>query len=84
MFTPEERKKLDEITDLGFVDSFRKFNKEGGNFTWWPYSFNARERNLGWRIDYVFVSKKLAPFLKEAFILRNVTGSDHCPIGIEI
>lgn len=84
MFTPEERKKLDDLENLGFVDTFRGFNGEGGNYTWWPYFANARERNLGWRIDYCFVSKSLAKNLKDAFILKEVPGSDHCPIGIEI
>lgn len=84
MFTLEERKKLNEIVDLGFIDSFRKFHKDGGNYTWWPYFVNARKRNLGWRIDYVFISRSWASFLKDAFILSKVTGSDHCPIGIEI
>lgn len=84
MFTPEERKKIDRIMGLGFIDSFRKFEKETGHYTWWPYFANARQRNLGWRIDYVFVSKVLAPKLKNAFIFKDVLGSDHCPIGIEI
>lgn len=84
MFTDEERKRLDRLISLGFVDSFRKFHREGGNYTWWPYYANARSRNLGWRIDYVFVSKGLAPELKKAFILPEIKGSDHCPVGIEI
>lgn len=84
MFTAEERVQLDKIESLNFVDSFRKFNQEGGNYTWWPYMANARERNLGWRIDYVFVSEKLAPDLKSAFILNKILGSDHCPAGINI
>jgi len=84
MFTPEERKKIDKIISLGFVDTFRKFNKKGDNYTWWPYFANARERNLGWRIDYVFISKNLDVNLKKAFILKNVIGSDHCPVGVEI
>ncbi len=84
MFTSEERKQIDKIINSGFIDGFRKFNKEGKNYTWWPYFVNARERNLGWRIDYIFVSKKLVPKLKNAFILNKVMGSDHCPIGIEI
>jgi len=84
MFTPEERKQIDKIIELGFVDTFRKFHKDGGHYTWWPYAFNARQRNLGWRIDYAFVSKPLIPKLKNAFILNKVPGSDHCPIGIEI
>lgn len=84
MFTPEERKQIDKMIDLGFIDSFRKFNKEGGHYTWWPYFANARERNLGWRIDYAFVSKSLELKLKDAFILEKVKSSDHCPIGIEL
>jgi len=84
MFTPEERAQLDKLIDLGFVDTFRKYHQSGGNYTWWPYYLNARARNLGWRIDYAFVSKKLKSKLKNAFILRDVFGSDHCPIGLEI
>jgi exodeoxyribonuclease-3 len=82
MFTPEERKQIDRIVELGFVDTFRKFNKGTGYYTWWSYAFDARKRNLGWRIDYAFISKNLK--LKNAFILKNVFGSDHCPIGIDI
>jgi len=84
MFTPKEREQIDRLIDLGFTDSFRKFHNDGGHYTWWPYFANARQRNLGWRIDYAFVSKKLVPNLKKSFILSQVQGSDHCPIGIEI
>jgi len=84
MFTSEERKQIDRIIDLGFMDTFRKFNKKPDNYTWWSYKFNARKRNIGWRLDYVFTSMSLTPKLKNAFILNKVTGSDHCPIGIEI
>ncbi len=84
MFTAEERKQIDRMIDLGFTDIFRKFNKQGGNYTWWSHRFNARERNLGWRLDYIFTSKSLTPKIKNAFILNKVTGSDHCPVGIEI
>jgi exodeoxyribonuclease-3 len=84
MFTPEERQQLDTLESLGFVDSFREMHATGEHYSWWPYFANARERNLGWRIDYVFVSKALAPKLKDAFILPSVTGSDHCPVGIEL
>jgi exodeoxyribonuclease-3 len=83
MFTTEERKQIDALESLGFVDSFRSLHKDGGHYSWWPYFANARERNLGWRIDYIFVSKALAPKLEKAFILPSVTGSDHCPVGIE-
>ena len=84
MFTPEERKQIDKIAEMNFTDTFRHFNKEAGNYTWWPWLANARSRNIGWRIDYVFVASKVLPNLKKAFILKNVLGSDHCPIGIEI
>ena len=84
MFTPEERAQLDKIVNLGFADTFRMFHQEGEYYTWWPYFANARARNLGWRIDYCFTSKSLAPKVKKAFILPDVFGSDHCPIGLEI
>ncbi len=84
MFTPEERKQIDIILSQGFVDSFRKFHRKGGNYTWWPYAFKARERNLGWRIDYAFVSRKLNNKLKTAHIYTKTKGSDHCPIEVEL
>ena len=84
MFTPEERKQIDRIINLRFIDTFREFHKDGGNYTWWPYMANARNRNLGWRIDYIFISKNLNNKVNKAFILKKVLGSDHCPIGIEI
>jgi len=82
MFTGEERQKIDTLIGLGFADSFRQFNQEGGNYTWWPYGNNARERNIGWRIDYIFTSKTLTPKLKTAKIYSTITASDHCPIGV--
>ena len=84
MFTVEERRQIDKIISMNLVDTFRVFNKKSGNYTWWANFANARNRNLGWRIDYVFVSKKLIPNLKKAFILPKVKCSDHCPVGIEI
>jgi len=84
MFTPEERNQADRLLALGFIDTFRQFHKEGGHYSWWPYSFEARKRNLGWRIDYIFISQVLAPKLKNAFILSQVDGSDHCPVGAKI
>jgi len=84
MFTLEERRQIDRIIELGFIDTFRKFNKQGKNYTWWSYKFNARERNLGWRLDYVFVSKTIISKIKKSFILNKVIDSDHCPIGIEL
>ncbi len=84
MFTSEERSQITQLLALGFIDTFRQFEREGGHYTWWPYYRQARERNLGWRLDYCFVSKILIPKLKTAFILPRVFGSDHCPIGVEI
>ena len=84
-FTKEEREGIDKIIEAGFVDSFRVFTKEGkGFYTWWTHWQNSRERNVGWRIDYWFVSKHLLPRLKSAGILSKVMGSDHCPVVIEL
>jgi len=84
-FTKEEREGIDKIIEAGFVDSFRVFTKEGkGFYTWWTHWQNSRERNVGWRIDYWFVSKRLLPRLKSAGILSKVMGSDHCPVMIEL
>lgn len=84
MFTHEEKKQIDRLIKLGFVDTFRQFHPESGHYTWWPYLASARERNLGWRIDYVFVSKNLLSGLQDAFIFPEVPGSDHCPVGIKV
>ncbi|MBN2620907.1 exodeoxyribonuclease III [candidate division WOR-3 bacterium] len=83
-FLPIERAWIDTFIDHGYIDTFRVFNKEGGHYTWWDYKSRARDRNIGWRIDYFFVSKDLKPVLKKAFIESSVLGSDHCPIGIEL
>ncbi len=83
-FTDKERDGFTKLMDAGFIDTFREFNKEPGNYTWWSYMFNARARNIGWRIDYFCISASLRPHLKEAFIRSEVTGSDHCPVGIVI
>lgn len=84
MFTAEERKQIDRIIDLGFVDSFRALDKTTGNYTWWPYAFNAKERNMGWRIDYIFVSKEVSNNMKNAKIYSECNFSDHCPIGLGV
>jgi len=84
MFTPEERQLLDKLLDLGFIDTFRVFDKKKGNYTWWANYANARERNLGWRIDYIYISESLRKKLKDAYIFSKVRGSDHCPTGINI
>ncbi len=84
-FTKEEREGIDHIIEAGFVDSFRRFTPKGnGHYTYWTPWRMARERNVGWRIDYWFVSKKLLPRLKSAKILSDVMGSDHCPVFIEL
>ncbi|MCA9733008.1 MAG: exodeoxyribonuclease III [Deferribacteres bacterium] len=81
-FTDEERDGFDNIIKAGFIDTFREFNTEGGQYTWWTYRMNARARNIGWRIDYFCISSALRPHLEDAFIRSEVMGSDHCPIGI--
>lgn len=83
-FTSEERAGMDNIVQSGFVDTFRHFNKESGHYTWWSQMGHCRKRNIGWRIDYFFVTIDLVPKLKSAFILKDVLGSDHCPVGIEL
>ena len=83
-FLPVEREWLDKFVSRGYADTFRRFNGEGGNYTWWDYKTRSRERNVGWRIDYFFVTEKLLPRLKKAFIMPDVQGSDHCPVGIEL
>lgn len=83
-FTKEEREGFDNILASGFVDTFRIFNKEGGNYTWWTHWANARARNVGWRIDYFLVSTNLQDKVKAAEIHPKVMGSDHCPVSIEL
>lgn len=83
-FTIDERKWFDNFLEQGFVDAFREFVKEEGHYTWWPHMNNARERNIGWRIDYFALSKSLKDKLIESKILKNTLGSDHCPVSLEI
>ncbi len=83
-FTPEERAGFDNIVKAGFIDTFREFEKGGGHYTWWSQMGNCRKRNIGWRIDYFCISPALRPRLKESFILKDVFGSDHCPVGIVV
>ena len=84
-FTEEERSKLTELLNEGFIDSFRYFYPDKtGVYSWWSYRFKARENNAGWRIDYFLVSEKLKDKIKGAEILTEVFGSDHCPVELEI
>ncbi|MCQ2978834.1 MAG: exodeoxyribonuclease III [Clostridia bacterium] len=84
-FTDEERNKMTELLDAGFVDSYRYFNPDKTDiYSWWSYMFHAREKNAGWRIDYFIVSEKLKDEMKNADIKTEVLGSDHCPITLEI
>ncbi len=83
-YTKEEREGIDMMIKAGFVDTFRMFTKGGGHYTWWSHFANARERNVGWRIDYFFVSKSLAPKVRAAKIYPEVMGSDHCPVAIDL
>lgn len=82
-FTAEEREGIDNIITSGFLDTFRMFVKDNGHYTWWSHFSNARARNIGWRIDYIFVSEKLKKKVKSASILPEVMGSDHCPVLLE-
>tara|TARA_B100001094_G_scaffold162338_1_gene157088 strand:- start:605 stop:1363 length:759 start_codon:yes stop_codon:yes gene_type:complete len=83
-FTKEERKGFANYLNNGFIDTFREFTKEGGHYTWWSYMFQARKRDIGWRIDYFCISKILRKCLINSTILKTILGSDHCPIMIEI
>ena len=81
-FTDFERKDFSKLLNEGFTDTFRLFNKKPEHYTWWSYMHNAREKNIGWRVDYFLTSKKIKP--KSASILSKVMGSDHCPIVLEL
>lgn len=84
-FTDEERGKFTELLEAGFTDTFRHFYPDMENiYSWWSYRFRAREKNTGWRIDYFVTSDRLVPKLKDAKIHTSITGSDHCPVELEI
>jgi len=83
-FTIEERTEFDNYIKAGFIDTFREFNQEADQYSWWSFRSAARERNVGWRIDYFLISEGFRKRLKNAFILQEVMGSDHCPVGIEL
>jgi exodeoxyribonuclease-3 len=84
MFTTEERKQLELLTKCGWVDTYRQYNPSRQQYTWWPWIANARSRNIGWRIDYVFASKTLWQRVESGFIRDDIVGSDHCPTGITL
>ncbi len=83
-FTDEERSGIDEIIKAGFLDTFRLFTQGNGHYTWWSHFANSRARNVGWRIDYIFVSGKLKSKVKKALIHPSIMGSDHCPVSVEV
>ena len=83
-FTQEERQGIDHIVEAGFIDTFRIAHEGNGFYTWWTHWGNARDRNVGWRIDYFFASKKLLSKIKKAEIHPEILGSDHCPVSLDI
>jgi exodeoxyribonuclease-3 len=83
-FLKEERAFLDKLINSGYADTFRMFNGDPENYTWWPYGRNCREKNIGMRLDHFFVSGSLKEDVKYAYILSDIKGSDHCPIGVDM
>jgi exodeoxyribonuclease-3 len=83
-FLPEEREKLDMIVEMGYEDTFRKFCNEPNHYTWWSNRSKARENNVGWRIDYHFVTQGLIPAVKNSYHQPDIPGSDHCPVVLEL
>ena len=83
-FLPEERAWVDKFLDCGFVDTFRLFNSQPDVYSWWSYRQNAREKNLGWRIDYNIASNVLSPRIKDATIMQSAVHSDHCPVTVTV
>lgn len=83
-FTDEERRELQNLLNLKYIDTYRHFYPEKEKYSWWSYFGKAREKNVGWRIDYFIVSDELKDNLKDAYIYDNIYGSDHCPVGLEL
>lgn len=84
-FSDEEREKFTELLDAGFIDTFRSLYPDRTDaYSWWSYRAAARQRNVGWRIDYFVVSERLRGNIKDAYILPEVMGSDHCPVGLDM
>ena len=82
-YSIQERNWMDSFIANGYTDSFRTLNNEPHNYTWWSYRYNARAKNIGWRIDYFCIDSKSINRVKNASILKDVYGSDHCPITLE-
>lgn len=83
-FTDEEREKMTQLLDSGFIDTFRMLYPEQVTYSWWSYRFRARERNTGWRIDYFLISERLRDRLEDAKIHTEIMGSDHCPVEVDL
>ena len=83
-FLPVERNWMDKFIESGFIDTFRHFDKSPDNYTWWDMITRARDRNVGWRIDYFFIDENSINNLERAYIQSKIMGSDHCPTGIDI
>lgn len=83
-FSDEERAKFTKLLESGFTDTFRALYPDKVTYSWWSYMFKAREKNVGWRIDYFVVSNRIFEKVTDSFILTDVMGSDHCPVGIEV
>ena len=83
-FYVDERNKFSQLLDAGFIDTFRNAHPDTVKYSWWSYRFNARAKNIGWRLDYVVVSKDIGHAVEQAFIRNDIYGSDHCPVGITL
>lgn len=83
-FSDEEREKFTRLLNSGFADTFRSLYPDKVQYSWWSYMYHAREKNVGWRIDYFVVSSRLMPKVKDSYLLNDVMGSDHCPAGLEL
>ena len=83
-YSIEERTKMSNLLASGFIDSYRYLNPDKIGYSWWSYRFQSRQKNIGWRIDYFIVSNSIKEKINEAYILPDILGSDHCPVGLEI
>ena len=83
-FLPIEREWIDKLVERGYVDTFRMFNQEPGQYSWWNQRANSRARNVGWRLDYFFVNEEFRESVRSADIHQEVMGSDHCPVSLEV